>query len=164
MKFAERLRTDRLSLNPLRKRDFWFFFNLIGDKRVRRYLGGPVGWRQRLPRFRQYLTSPNNVGVWVVSLESRNQSIGLVELGPHKDGNDYEISYQFNPMFWGKGFAKEAIQIVVDHALNEAGLSRIIAETQSANSASCRLLIEQGMVEVERIERFGAEQIIFGTN
>jgi ribosomal-protein-alanine N-acetyltransferase len=97
-------------------------------------------------------------------LSNRDQPIGLVELGPLKDGNDYEISYQFSSMFWGKGFAKEAIQIVISHALNDAGLRRIIAETQSANSASCRLLTAQGMVEVERVERFGAEQIIFATN
>lgn len=164
MKFAEQLRTERLSLHPLRKRDLLFFCKLIGDKRVRRYLGGPVDLRQRIPRFRQYLAVPNNVGVWVVSLSKRNQPIGLVELGPHKDGNGYEISYQFNSAFWGNGFAKEAIQAVIGHALNDAGLRRIIAETQSANLASCRLLTTQGMVEVERVERFGAEQIIFATD
>jgi len=136
----------------------------MGNKRVRRYLGGPVIWSQRLPRFWRYLAAPTYVGVWVVSLAERNQPIGLIELGPHKDGNDYEISYQFNPTFWGKGFANEAIQAVISHALDETGLERIIAETQSANSASCRLLREQGMVEVERIERFGAEQIIFATS
>lgn len=100
----------------------------------------------------------------MVSLTERDQPIGLVELGPHKDGTDYEISYQFDPNFWGKGFASEAIQAIIRHALNESGLGRIIAETQSANSASCRLLRKQGMIEVERVERFGAEQIIFATN
>ena len=164
MKFADQLRTERLSLHPVRRRDFLFFCKLVGDKRVRRYLGGPVDWRQQVPRFRQYLAVPNYVGVWVVRLSTRNQPIGLVELGPHKDGNDYEISYQFNSTFWGQGFAKEAIQATISHALNDAGLRRIIAETQSANSASCRLLTAQGMVEVERIERFGEEQIIFATN
>lgn len=164
MKFAEQLRTERLSLHPLRKRDLWFFCKLIRDKRVRRYLGGPVDWRQWVPRFRQYLAVPDYAGVWVVSMSNHNQPIGLVELGPHKDGSDYEISYQFTSAFWGKGLAKEAIQAVISHALNEAGLKRIIAETQSANSASCRLLTAQGMVEVQRVERFGAEQIIFATN
>jgi ribosomal-protein-alanine N-acetyltransferase len=43
-------------------------------------------------------------------------------------------------------------------------LERIIAETQSANAASCSLLRKQGMVEICRIQRFGTEQIIFGTN
>ncbi|MEO9899083.1 MAG: GNAT family N-acetyltransferase [Paracoccaceae bacterium] len=164
MKFAEKIQTERLSLHPLRKRNLWFFCTLIGNKSVRRYLGGPVVWNQRFPRFRRYLAAPNFVGVWIVSLAERNQPIGLVELGPHKDGNDYEISYQFNQTFWGKGFANEAIHAVISHALNETDLERIIAETQSANLASCRLLREQGMIEIERVERFGAEQIIFATS
>ncbi len=164
MNFSEQLRTERLSLHPLRKRDLWFFCILIGDKRVRRYLGGPVVWSQRFPRFRQYLTAPDFVGIWVASLAERNQPIGLVELGPHQDGKDYEISYQFSPTFWGKGFANEAVQAVIKHALNETDLERIIAETQSANSASCRLLKSQGMKEIERVERFGAEQIIFASS
>ncbi|MEP3638201.1 MAG: GNAT family N-acetyltransferase [Paracoccaceae bacterium] len=164
MKFAQQVQTERLLLQPLRKRNLWFFCRLLGSKSVRFYLGGPVAWSQRFPRFKRYLAAPDFVGVWVVSLAERNQPIGLVELGPHKDGKDYEISYQFRPTFWGKGFANEAVQAVISHALNETDLERIIAETQSANSASCRLLCKLGMVEVERVERFGAEQIIFATS
>jgi len=164
MRFAKQIHTDRLALHPLQKRYFWFFCMLLGNQRVRRHLGGPVDWRKRLPQFRHYLAPPDYVGVWVVSLVDRRQPIGLVELGPHKDGNDYEISYQFAPAFWGKGFAGEAIRAVISRALGDSGLGRIIAETQSANSASCRLLREQGMVELERVHRFGKEQIIFATN
>lgn len=164
MKFAKQLRTERLALHSIRIRDFWFFCGLIGNKRVRLYLGGPIARSQRLRRFGRYLTAPNHVGVWVVYWANRNQPVGLVELGPHKDGNDYEMSYQFDPTFWGRGFAKESIQAVISHAIDEAGLGRIIAETQSVNSASCRLLRKLGMVEVERVDRFGAEQIIFATN
>ncbi|MEJ8559827.1 GNAT family N-acetyltransferase [Yoonia sp. GPGPB17] len=164
MKFAKQIQTERLLLQPLRKRNLWFFCRLIGSQSVRRYLGGPVVWSQRLSRFRRYMSAPDFVGIWVVSLTERNQPIGLVELGPHRDGKDYEISYQFSPTFWGKGLANEAVQAVISHALGETDLERIIAETQSANSASCRLLRTQGLVEVERVERFGAEQIIFATS
>ncbi|KZM51673.1 hypothetical protein OA90_04480 [Labrenzia sp. OB1] len=164
MKFDQKIHTERLSLRSLRWRDFGFFYALMRNRRVRQYLGGPVIWSQRIPRFIRYRAAPNDVGVWVVSLVERSQPIGIVELGPHKDGKDYEISYQFHPTFWGQGLAREAIQAVVKSALNETGLVRIIAETQSANSASCRLLSELGMLEVERIQRFGAEQIIFTTS
>ncbi len=164
MKFTEEIHTERLLMHPLRKRNVWFFCRLIGNKRVRRYLGGPVAWSQRIPRFRQYLAAPDFVGVWVVSLAERNQPIGLIELGPHKDGTDHEISYQFSPTFWGNGFASEAVQAVINHALDETDLKRVIAETQSSNSASCRLLKTQGMVEIDRLDRFGAEQIVFATS
>ena len=164
MTFAEKVQTERLLLQPLRKRDLWFFCRLLGNKSVRLYLGGPVEWNQRFLRFRRYLAAPDFVGIWVVGLKDRNEPIGLVELGPHKDKKDYEISYQFRPTFWGSGYANEAVQAVINQALDANGLERVIAETQSANSASCRLLCRLGMVEVERVKRFGAEQIIFATS
>jgi hypothetical protein len=48
MKFSEQLRTERLYLHPLRRRNLWFFCKLIGNKRVRRYLGGPVDSRKEI--------------------------------------------------------------------------------------------------------------------
>jgi len=163
MKFADHIQTERLLLNPLRRRDIWFFCKLIGNSNVRRYLGGPVPWQQRLSRFNRYLSAPSHVGIWVARLARRNQPIGLVELGPHKDGRDYEVSYQFDPDHWGEGFSKEAVHAVIAHALDEAGLERVVAETQSANLASCRLLMSQGMIECHKLQRFGAEQIVFAT-
>ncbi|WP_159807491.1 GNAT family N-acetyltransferase [Litoreibacter roseus] len=163
MHFADHIQTERLSLSPMKKRDIWFFCRLVGNSNVRRYLGGPVHWKQRLPRFKRYLNAPSHVGVWVARLTRFNQPIGLVELGLHKNERDYEVSYQFDPSYWGGGLASEAVHAVIAHALDEAGLERIISETQSANSASCRLLKSQGMVEIERLHRFGAEQTIFAT-
>ena len=104
------------------------------------------------------------VGVWIVCKVNAKQPIGLVESGPHIDGNDYEVSYQFDPNFWGRGLACEAVREVVKHALDSLSLDRVIAETQSANVASCRLLRKLGMVEISRVQRFGTEQIIFATN
>jgi ribosomal-protein-alanine N-acetyltransferase len=85
----------------------------------------------------------------------------LIELGTHKDGEEYEISYQFHPNYWGNGFAYEAAAAVIQHAFNQLELDQVIAETQSANQASCALLQRLGMTEMKRISRFGAQQIIF---
>jgi ribosomal-protein-alanine N-acetyltransferase len=164
MEFAKHIYTQRLCLRPIKKKDFAFFFRLLGNSRVREYLGGVVGWRKRLSRIKSYLATPSHVGVWVVCIANDKQPIGLVELGPHKDGKNYEVSYQFDPNFWRRGFASEAVGAAVEHALDGRGLDRIIAETQSANVASCSLLRKCGMIEIARVQRFGAEQIIFGTD
>jgi len=52
---------------------------------------------------------------------------------------------------------------VLDFALNDLAFERLIAETQSANSASCNLLEKLGMTEVRRVERFGAQQSIYAS-
>lgn len=51
--------------------------------------------------------------------------------------------------------------MIINYALNELNLSRVVAETQTANTSSCRLLERVGM-EIEKISiRFGAEQAIY---
>ncbi len=163
MTFSVQLQRKRLLLGPLRARDAWFFYRLIGNPGVRKYLGGPVGRSQRLRQFKRYLNAPAHVGIWVVRLAKGGQPVGIIELGPHKDGDAYEVSYQFAPAVWGQGYAREALEAIVSHALDDVGLDRVVAETQSANIASCKVLQSGGMVEIERLRRFGAEQIIFST-
>jgi RimJ/RimL family protein N-acetyltransferase len=63
----------------------------------------------------------------------------------------------------GHGFAREATGGVVTHALAELGLPRVIAETQATNARSRHLLMQLGFTEVQRLQRFGAEQVILAT-
>lgn len=163
MNLASHLRSARLLLRPVFARDIWPVCRLLRNADVRRYLGGPVEWTSLYPRFRQYRAGAPDTDIWMVVWVERRRAIGLVELGPHKDGRDYEVSYQFLPSAWGHGLAREAVAVVLKNALSSAGLSKVIAETQSANTASCRLLRSLGMVEQKRVERYGAEQIIFST-
>ncbi|WP_369076619.1 GNAT family N-acetyltransferase, partial [Rhizobium sp.] len=73
--------------------------------------------------------------------------IGIVSISVHKDGEDSELSYEFHPDAWGHGYATEATRRALDFALNDLAFERLIAETQTANSASCRLLERLGMKE-----------------
>ena len=139
-------------MRPIKIKAFVFVFRLHGLNRVRQYLGGTVGRRQRFSRFKHFLVAPSQAGIWVACLANVNRPIGLVELGPHKDGKEYEISYQFDPTFWGNGLASEAVRAIVEHALYNLGMERVIAETKSANSASFNLLRKQGMVLSDQFE------------
>ncbi|MEJ1991897.1 MAG: GNAT family N-acetyltransferase [Maritimibacter sp.] len=161
MEIAPHLQTRRLKLAPLTWGDALFFWKLAGNVKVRRFLGGPVPRRRRLAQFRHSLDGVPSTGIWVVRPQMQKAAIGLLELSPHKDGRDFEVSYQFKPSAWGQGFASEATARVVGHAINDLGLERVIAETQSANAGSCRLLSGLGFVEGTRLERFGTEQVIF---
>jgi len=161
MKIAPKLATTRLSLVPIQLRDILFYWQLAGCRNVRQYLGGPIPSRQRVSQFRRYLRGHPNVGIWVVRPSKQTKAIGLILLSPHKDGVYYEVSYQFLPSSWGQGFASEAVLRVIEHALSDLGMQKVIAETQAANAASCRLLVRLGFCEEQQLERFGAQQKIF---
>ena len=70
----------------------------------------------------------------------------------------------FLPEWWHQGFALESISAVLLHALTELCLPFVVAETQSKNVRSIRLLEKLGFQFVEHVERFNALQAIYSVN
>ncbi|MFK0165526.1 GNAT family N-acetyltransferase [Rhizobium sp. NPDC090279] len=155
------LDTERLHLRALLSTDRAFVGELIAREEVRRFLGGPVSIAQREAAISGYFTFEEGEVVWLVETKDSRQPLGLISISRHRDGHDRELSYQFHPDAWGLGYATEAARRVLDYALRDLQLKRLIAETQSTNFASRRLLERVGMREARRLYRFGAEQIIY---
>ncbi len=59
------------------------------------------------------------------------------------------------------GLAFEVLTQVIEEGLNYLNIASIVAETQTANKASCRLLEKLGMKKVQMLERFGQEQAVY---
>jgi [ribosomal protein S5]-alanine N-acetyltransferase len=163
MTVNKRLETERLHLRGLSSTDRRFIHALISDEDVRRFLGGPVPAERRDGVVSGYFITDVREAVWLAETKETSLPVGLVFISNHKDGMDSELSYQFTRDVWGMGYAIEATRRVLDYALNDLGLVRLIAETQSANKPSCRLLDRLGMTELGRVMRFGAEQIIYAS-
>ncbi|MGI4975728.1 MAG: GNAT family N-acetyltransferase [Janthinobacterium lividum] len=132
---------------------------------VRRYLGGPALPERAAMRAAKFSQGdvPN---AWAVHLHQHLAlgCVGLVQIAPHHDGFDLELSYEFLPTVWGTGIASEAIRVVIVHAFRSLGLTRLLAETQSENQPSRRLLARVGMQHERDVERFGATQAIYAVD
>jgi RimJ/RimL family protein N-acetyltransferase len=64
-----------------------------------------------------------------------------------------EIGFLFSPSVWGKGYAREALQAVIDRAFRERGHEEIQAEADTRNERCLRLLARLGFRETRRAER-----------
>ena len=155
------LQTTRCHLTELKKSDLEHIIALRTNKNVRRFLGGPITEKVATSRFADMLKPKTSVHQWVVRAKSDHAFIGLITLSPHHDNNDTEISYEFLPQWWGKGYATEAVGTIIDHAFKTLNLPRVVAETQMANTASRRLLERLGMSLEQTVERFGEQQAIY---
>ena len=154
-------KTKRCSINTFQKSDFIDVKQLYLNEEVRKFLGGIRQEDSLEIVLNGMLDTRDDSFYWVVREKHTDHFIGLVSLDPHHGGVYLEISYQFLPGWWGKGYATEVVQLIINYALHELNLSKIVAETQTANTSSCRLLERLGM-ELERtISRFGAEQAIY---
>ncbi|MEM8533467.1 MAG: GNAT family N-acetyltransferase [Chloroflexota bacterium] len=157
------LETPRCHLTAPEAGDIEQVVRLYTDARVREFLGGPADAATIRTQFRNIIDAGTTKNLWTIRCKADRAFIGGVSLTPHHDGTDTEISYQLLPEWWGQGYAQEALRAVITYALKDLALSHIIAETQTANLASCRLLERVGMRFERHVERFGALQSIYTT-
>ncbi|WP_246017683.1 GNAT family N-acetyltransferase [Mesobacillus subterraneus] len=154
------MRTERLVLSRLTKSDFNDVKKLYMDQEVRKYLGGVIEERVLLAAGEALLLEEGS-HFWIVKEKESEEFIGMVSITNHHDGEWKEISYQLLPEWWGLGYGTECVNAIIKYAFEELKLPRVIAETQTANTASCRLLEKVGMQREKTLIRFNAEQAIY---
>jgi [ribosomal protein S5]-alanine N-acetyltransferase len=153
--------TGRCLIKRFQKSDYVDVKKLYVNEEVRKFLGGIRQEDSIITVLEEMLNASDNSFYWVVREKHTNDFIGLVSLDPHHDGADLEISYQLLPNWWGAGYATEVVKEIISFAVNELNLQKVVAETQTANQSSCRLLEKLGMEIERKIFRFGAEQAIY---
>lgn len=155
------IETERCFMHPFQKSDIEDVKELYRNEEVRKYLGGIRDEASMDAAFQEVLELNDASQYWVIRKKEGNHFLGMVSLSPHHDGAYFELSYQFLPKWWGMGYATEVVQAVLDYAFVEMKLSKVVAETQTANVDSCRLLERLGMTVEKTLERFGAEQALY---
>jgi ribosomal-protein-alanine N-acetyltransferase len=149
-------------MTKVQDRDYKKVGELYSNERVRKFLGGIVSDERFHGSFDNMINCNENSFYFVVRLKDNNEFIGLVSLDKHHDGFSTEVSYQFMPQYWGYGYAEEVIKWIINYAFDELAIKKLVAETQSVNKASCKLLQKVGMGLEQIVSRYGAEQYIFG--
>ncbi|MEG1256565.1 GNAT family N-acetyltransferase [Clostridium sp.] len=155
------LETMRCKIINLQDNDYKDVEKLYIDEKVRRFLGGTIDKTTYNSIFSEMNISDNSSLYWVVRHKDNNKFLGLVSIDLHHDGISREISYQFLSEWWGLGYAEEVVKRIIKYAFEELKLQKLVAETQSANEYSCKLLKKVGMELEQSVHRFGAEQYIF---
>jgi RimJ/RimL family protein N-acetyltransferase len=154
------IETGRCVLRPAGSADQDELIALYGNERVRQFLGGVVNSVDAVDRVKRMLEDPTATS-WIIRRREDGAFVGMVVIDEHHEGREREIWFQLVPTFWRKGLAKEAVGAVIDHEAKALKLTCLVAETQSANARSRRLLERLGMEPVRTLMRFGEEQVIY---
>ncbi|WP_328373787.1 GNAT family N-acetyltransferase (plasmid) [Streptomyces sp. NBC_00445] len=154
------LRTDRLLLRPVTREDSPLVNELLTDDRVRAHLGGPVTKDRVAGRQVAY---PTMAGAFTVVRLAGQRPVGLVTIGAdHRCEGRAELSYQLLPAAWGEGLGREAVAAAVSWWTDVVpGGGPLVAVTQKANRASCRMLEAIGMTVVDELDEHGACQRLY---
>ena len=149
---APLLVTPRLLLRALDVDDAPAIAERAGDPRVAPYLIAvpspyPVALATRwiLARI-AWWPQGRGVTLAIARREQPKQLIGSVSLRRYARDSRAELGYWLGADAWGKGYATEAAEAVIDFGFGDMRLSRIYAQVIAGNNASCRVLEKLGMM------------------
>lgn len=164
------MHTDRLYLRRFTLDDAEAYLPLLADPDVIRYVGEPP--HTSVESAREVLRSRplrdyevHGFGRMACIEKSTGRLVGFSGLKFLEDLQDVDIGYRFLPDCWGKGYATESAQFLVNHGYGALGLSRIIGLVQRENAASANVLRKVGLCfeRIVRLENCAADLDLYAT-
>ena len=83
--------------------------------------------------------------VWAIDLLGGESSIGQVSLIARPQ--DHVLSFWLSPSYWGRGFTREAVTKVLEHALSTGAVQSVWSATALWNEQSAKLMLAVGFTE-----------------
>jgi RimJ/RimL family protein N-acetyltransferase len=145
------LSTDRLWLRRFRTDDAASLYMLDRDPAVRRFVedGVPPTLAGAAEMIDEWLAAypPGDLfGFWAAIERASDDVLGWFHFRPSHDApHDPELGYRLTPSSWGKGYATEGSQALIDHWFRTGHERRVIAETMAIHVASRRVMEKVGM-------------------
>jgi RimJ/RimL family protein N-acetyltransferase len=162
------LQTERLLLVPLADSHFELEVELDSDPEVLRYLAGRARTRDEVAashaRRMELAAKVDGLGYWIAfgidggrrgsvrpDCEEDGEFVGLMMLppahGPDQpdDPSVSDLGYRLLAKTWRQGLATEASRVLLRHAFETVGQTRVIAQTMAVNAGSRGVMEAVGM-------------------
>jgi RimJ/RimL family protein N-acetyltransferase len=146
--------TDRLYFREFTLADAQLLYEMHQDPAITRYTGDPIPW-DSVGLVEQILKDAiipqykNKIGRWATFIKDGDVFIGWCGL-KDVDG-EVDLGYRFIQQYWGKGYATEAAQAVLEYGIRN-NIRHIIGRAAVANVASVKVLERIGMTFQEFYE------------
>jgi ribosomal-protein-alanine N-acetyltransferase len=146
------LTTQRLILREVTLDDAPEVFAFRSDKEAMRFIGRPVAKsideaKELIQKFIDAMNN-NDGATWGITLKGESKVIGTIGFWRmQKEHYSSEIGYMLHPLYWGKGYAAEALEAVMEHGFRELKFHTVQAYLTPENTASSKLLERAGFVK-----------------
>lgn len=160
---APTLETPRLRLRPFTPADLDALHRLDSDPTVMRYVIPPrsqAETEEYLQKILRQYDEDHGPIRWKIEARETGDFMGVIGIFRLEDDTDWEIGYRFFENLWGKGYATEALRVVVDYGLRERNLPRLVAVANPENRASYRVMEKVGM-HFERMAFYYGTDVVF---
>ena len=143
------LSTARLHLRALRQSDDAALFLVTSDPEVMRFWdwpehGSPTITTAYVAALLEEV-SAGKAHYWAICLGSEGRVIGTCDLSEIDEHHRRaEVGFMVAREYWGKGYAFEAVQTVIEYAVKSTSIERFSARTHAGNQRSAVLLRRLG--------------------
>ena len=141
--------TERLYLRMMKEADSNRLFEIWSDPVVNKYMNieelNQEKHATEMIQLINELANENKAIRYTIIEKQTNEIIGTCGFNEIDEKNGIaEIGYELDQMFWGKGYAPEAIKCLVQYAFAKLKLTEIIAKVNHENNNSIRALQKLG--------------------
>ena len=164
------LESERVRLRQFTLGDVENLFQLDADPEVWKYLRGTPPPReeilnQGLPKLIKQYQECHPFGLWAAEKKDSGAFMGWFHFRPyHELPEDIELGYRLRKEFWGKGYATEMSQALVNQGFLHWDVSRAVAFTMPENLASIKVMEKVGLKYEYRFyrEKFDIDLVKYG--
>ena len=153
--------SERLSYELMTIDDAELLYQLDQDVEVMRFInGGKISsmddiQKISIPRMQSYTSQEKGWGLWKVTINQTEAFIGWVLVRPmgffskQPESDNLEIGWRFMQDSWGRGFATEAANSVINALIEQSKIKKLTAIAFEDNTASINIMRKVGMKYIE---------------
>lgn len=146
------IRSERLLIRPFQPDDAVSLAERRNDPEVARYqdwsLPYPMELSEKIVSELVAMDGPENDEWWmaVVCGIDTGEVFGDLALRLGQEARTAEVGYTFATKHWGKGYAVEAVEALVDYLFDDLGVTRVFGMLHPDNPASAMVLERTGFL------------------
>lgn len=109
-------------------------------------------------RYADYMKINPSFGGFMAFLKDTNEFVGLgvlIHLELNQASPDYEVGYRLPVHQWGKGYATEIAQALIQYGFETLKLKEIFGTTNPDNKVSEKVLEKCGLVKIGTTSNYG---------
>ncbi len=140
--------TERLFLRRLQDYDVDEIFKMRSDEEIMRYIRKPQTKREESLHWIEMISEKwdkEKIGFCGVIEKKSKSFVGWCGLWRLIETNEIEVGYAIRKKFWGKGYATEAANRILQYGFEELNLEKIVAVATPENKASQNVMKRLGM-------------------
>ncbi len=143
------MKSERFIIRKYEEADRQNFTALFTNEKVMKYVDRGVLTKKQAETFWKKLFDklyPQNYRIWGVFDKANSRYVGHTGIYPGNEfSNEWEIVYFLQTDFWGRGYAAEIAERVIEFGFEELKLTEIFATVEEENPRSIRVLEKCGM-------------------